>query len=149
MAIQKPSQAVTYSLQQEYASRVLLLTREVADTHNGSVAVSFGATCYPSDITYEIDANGNKVGVYETNETLPPITVSQEQLMTLFSIQVTLKDGTVSVIGEIIANFADQLIAKALNLTSDVVITTQPIDLSAVEASAPDPAPTPNPTPAP
>lgn len=139
MAIQKPTQTHQYELQEEIASRVLLLNRDVVDNGNGSVSTVFGATVYPKSITYELDAQGNKTGIYESNE-LGAVSISFEELMSLFAIQVTLKDGTVSAIGEVLSSFIDQILASKLGLVQDITITTQPIDIAANLVGAPDPA---------
>jgi len=126
MAIQKEVQTVTYSLREEIASRVLLLTRTIKED---PIRVEFGVTIHPSSIIYKVDAEGNKIGIYKTT-LLKEFDVSDAQLMGLFGIQITLGDGTVSYIGEVLSNFADQLIAS--NLGSTDIITTQHIDISSV-----------------
>ncbi len=130
MAVKKPKQQKVYELVDEIASRSLVLLREVRKNGN-SINVEFDATIHPKKITYEVDAEGNKIDIYEEAD-LPGIAVTQQQLMGLFAIQVTLADGTVSYIGEVISNFADQLIALNIGATQDDVITTQHIDISSV-----------------
>ena len=130
MAVKKPKQQKVYELVDEIASRSLVLLREVRKTESG-INVAFDATIHPKKITYEVDAEGNKIDIYEECD-LPTIAVTPQQLMGLFAIQVTLKDGTVSYIGEVLSNFADQLIALNIGATQDDVITTQHIDISSV-----------------
>ena len=94
MAIQNPIQTHTFNLQTEIASRVILLTRDVLDNQNGSIATNFGGAIHPKSITYELDEEGNKTSIYESAD-LGVIEISQSQLMQLFGIKVTLADGTV------------------------------------------------------
>jgi len=128
MAIQQPISVKQYNLQNEVASRVILLTRDVVD-NNGTVDTVFGCTIHPKSITYEVDANGVKMNIYESSE-VDSIIVSQEQLMSLFGIKVTLANGTVSYIGEILSNFADQIISTSIPDLG--TITTQNINIQAV-----------------
>ena len=137
MAVKKPKQQKVYELVDEIASRSLVLLREVKKTTNG-IEVNFDATINPKRITYEVDTEGNKLDIYEEQD-LASIAVTQQQLMGLFSIQVTLADGTVSYVGEVLSNFADQLIALNLGTTEDDVITTQHIDISSIIAPPPFP----------
>ena len=51
------------------------------------------------------------------------------------SAQVTLDDGTVSCVGEVLASFADQLTAQVLNPPASDTITTQHIDMGLVPAT--------------
>lgn len=127
MSIQESLQTLTYALREEIASRVMLFTRTVEDSP--LCPAKYGATIHPFSITYELDAEGNKLGIYET-KVLKEFDVTEAQLMGLFGIQVTLADGTVSYVGEVISNFADQLIAA--NLQSKGTITTQHIDISSI-----------------
>ena len=128
MAIQQPVQPITYNLQNEVASKVIRLTRDVSD-QGGSVLDTFGCIIQPKSITYEVDANNNKIGIYDSFD-YPNITVSENQLMSLFGIKVTLADGTVSYIGEVLSNFADQIIAT--QVPDSGTITTQNINIQAV-----------------
>ena len=138
MAIQKPDQIMTYTLREEIASRVMLLTRTVVDNHDGTISTIYGAVIHPLSITYEVDNGGNKTGIYE-DKIMSEFQVPTERLMQLFSTRVTLVDGTVSYIGEVLSNFADQLIAEVIGASKEDVITTQHIDIAAV---APETAPT-------
>ena len=129
MAIQQPIQTQTFNLQNEVASKLIMLTREVRDNNNGTVSVSFGGAIHPRSITYELDADGNKTGIYESYD-IDGIVIDESQLMQLFGIKVTLADGTVSYIGEVISNFTDQIICQ--RVPDPGTITTQNIDISAV-----------------
>ena len=80
MAIQNPIQTHTFNLQTEIASRVILLTRDVLDNQNGSIATNFGGAIHPKSITYELDEEGNKTSIYESAD-LGVIEISQSQLM--------------------------------------------------------------------
>ena len=129
MAIQQPVVPITYTLQNEVASRVILLTRDVVDNVNGSVSTNFGCTIHPKSITYEVDTNQNKIGIYDFLD-LAAINVTQDQLMSLFGMRVTPADGTVSYVGELLSNFADQIISAQVPDLGN--ITTQHIDIQAV-----------------
>ena len=140
MAIQQPIKTQTFKLQDEVASRVILLTRDVIDNQNGSVTINFGGAIHPKSITYELDTEDNKIGIYESAD-LDGIVISSEQLMQLFGIKVTLADGTVSYIGEVISNFTDQIISA--RVPDPGTITTQNIDINAVLTAQTVPEPTP------
>jgi len=132
MAIQQVATPITYTLQQETASRVMLINRDVVDNLNGSVSVNFGASIIPQSTTYELDVNNNKVGVYTTKQ-LNQLTLTQTQLMELFGIQVTLADGTIIALGELLSNFADQIIAQSASIEG--TITTQHVNIANVLAA--------------
>ena len=133
MAIQHPTQLLNTTLLPEYSSRSVVLTRNVVDHGDGTVSTVFGAIIYPTLITYEVDDTGKEIAVYDRNETLEPIGLSSDQLMSLFGMKVTLADGTVSYLGEVLSNFTDQMIANALQNTG--TISTQHIDIAAVLAA--------------
>jgi hypothetical protein len=131
MAIQKPLQTKEYKLRDEIASRVMLINRDVVDNHDGTTSTNFSAIIYPKHITYELDANDNKTGIYEEKD-LAPVTITPTELYGLFTIPVTLDDGTKSYFGEILSNFADQLIGINIGKTEEDIITTQHIDISSI-----------------
>ena len=133
MAIQQPTQLLNTTLLPEYSSRSVFLTRNVVYHGDGTVRTVFGAIIYPTLITYEVDDTGKEIAVYDRNETLEPIGLSSDQLMSLFGMKVTLADGTVSYLGEVLSNFTDQMIANALQNTG--TISTQHIDIAAVLAA--------------
>jgi len=129
MAVQQATQTLSTILLPETASRVILLTREVIDNKDGSVKVNFGATVHPTTTVYEVDGDAKPIAVYESVD-LPSFDVSQEQLASLFGVQVTLVDGTVTSLENLFANWADQIIKAKLGL--DGAINTQMINLDPV-----------------
>lgn len=134
MGIEKQTQVLQYSLKEEIASRSMVITRTVT---SNPINVTFSAIIYPHSTTYELDADNKKVDIYEEKD-LGPIFLSPDQVMSLFTIPVTLKDGTQSYIGEVIANFADQIIANHVGMEASDVINTQNIDIAA-NSLAPQP----------
>ena len=132
MAIKQPAIPANYTLQTEVASRMILLSRDVVDNGSGAVLTTFGCDIIPRSTTYELDAEGKEVGVYDSAD-LDRITVPQNQMMELFGIRVTLADGTVSYVGEVLSNFADQIIAG--NGCGSGTITTQEINIPAILAA--------------
>ena len=64
---------------------------------------------------------------------MPSIDVPLAQLGELFSIKMTLADGTVTTLEEVLGNFADQIINA--NQTTPGTITTQNINITNVLAA--------------
>ncbi len=132
MAILQPAVPTTYTLQTEVASRVMHMTRDVIDNGNGSVSVNFGARIFPQQITYELDSNNNKIGIYDSTP-LADFSLSFNDLMSLFGIRCTLADGTIILLGELLSNFADQIIQNQTGFTG--TIDTQSVNIDAVLAA--------------
>lgn len=131
MAIEKLTRTKQYVLKPEIASRVMLFFRHVVDNGDGTISKTYTAVIHPKKIEYELNELNEQIGIYEESN-LPEFEVSHEQLMTLFTVPVTLTDGTQTYVGEIISNFADQLIAKKIGLEETDSITTQHIDLTEI-----------------
>lgn len=132
MAILQPATLITYTLQTEVASRVLLINRDVVDNGNGSVSVNFSASIIPQSTTFTLDSNNNETGVYETSQ-LPTIPLSPIQLGEFFTIACTLADGTVIALGELVSNFADQIIQQSTGFTGTT--NTQSVNIVNVLAA--------------
>ncbi len=129
MAIQQEPQIQVLTTQTEVASSNINLSRDVVDNENGTVSEIFGCKITPAVIVYTVDTNNTRTGI-QSNTKVADIFVSPEQLNQLFGIQITLADGTKSVIGEVMSSFADQLIALQGNFVG--TITTQAIDIQAL-----------------
>ena len=132
MAIVQDPTSITYTLQPEVASRMMLISRDVVDSGNGSVSVNFGASIIPHSTTYEVDVNKNKIGIYEEKD-LQRFDLTSDELMSLFGIWCTLIDGTGIALGELISNFADQAIQQSTGFTG--TITTQQVNIPAILAA--------------
>ena len=132
MAIQQSPTPITYTLQTEIASRVMHMTRDVIDNGNGSVSINFGARIFPQSTTYELDSNNNKTGIYSATP-LADFDLSMTDLMSLFGIRCTLADGTIILLGELLSNFADQIIQQQTGFAG--TISTQSVNISAVLAA--------------
>lgn len=115
MAIQQPTQVLSTTLLPELSSRVVLLTRTEIDNGNGSCSVKFGATVHPVLTTFEVDVDSKPTAIYETKN-FDAFDMSDEQFDILFGLRVTLADGTVSTMGEVISNLTDQFIAQNVNI---------------------------------
>ena len=74
----------------------------------------------------------NKIAIYDSKD-IPSIDVPVTQLGELFSIKMTLADGTITTLEEILGNFADQIINE--NQTTPGTITTQNINITNVLAA--------------
>lgn len=156
MAIQQPKVTTSYDLQEEVASRVIRLTRDVVDNKDKTITTNFGSVIHPHWINYELDTDGNRTGIYEEKD-LDTIDVPSDKLMQLFGIRVTFADGTISYVGEVLSNFVDQIISDTIPDPGN--ITTQHLDISAIltaqaaqdaaAVAALAAASTPNPTPDP
>ena len=133
MAIQSAVQTKTVSLRSDYSSKSVILTRNVVDNGDGTVTTTFGAIICPTLITYNVDSNNNPTGIFKQQETVSAINVDPTQLMGLFGMKVTLADGTVSYLGEILSNFTDQMIAAAI--PDSGIIDTQNINIAAILAA--------------
>lgn len=136
MSIEKQTLTKQFVIKPEIASRVMLFFRNIKDNGDGTVSKTFSAVIHPKKIMYELNELNEPTAIYE-EENLPEFEVSHEQLMKLFTIPVTLTDGTQTYVGEVISNFADQLIAKQIGLDPTDSITTQHIDLTGVLPVAP------------
>jgi hypothetical protein len=127
MAIQQALQTVSKTLLPEYTSRVILLTRDVVDDGAGKVTTNFGATVHPVAITYSVDASGNPTAV-DSRTDYSAFDVDAVQLAKLFDMAVTLADGTVSTIGEVLSNFTDQIIVAKMGIEG--TITTKHVNIT-------------------
>ena len=132
MAVQLPTLTQSFTILPETASRTILITRDVIDNGNGTVTVNYGGSITPKYIEYEIDTNNNKTAIYDSKD-MPSIDVPLAQLGELFSIKMTLADGTVTTLEEVLGNFADQIINA--NQTTPGTITTQNINITNVLAA--------------
>ena len=132
MAVQLPTLTQSFTILPETASRTILITRDVVDNGNGTVSVNYGGSITPKYIEYELDSNNNKIAIYDSKD-IPSIDVPLTQLDELFSIKMTLADGTVTSLEEVLGNFADQIINT--NQTTPGIITTQNINITNVLAA--------------
>ena len=132
MAVQLPTLTQSFTILPETASRTILITRDVVDNGNGTIIINYGGSITPKYIEYEIDANNNKTAIYDSKD-ISSIDVPLAQLGELFSIKMTLADGTVTTLEEILGNFADQIINA--NQTTPGTITTQNINITNVLAA--------------
>ena len=129
MAIQEPLQSVVVKLLPETASRVISIKRTVIDNGDKTISVFEGATIHATLTTYEVDSNNNPTAIYDSVD-FPSFDLADAQMVAIFGIQVTLADGTVSSIGEVISNATDQIIAAQFGLENCGEITTQHINLA-------------------
>jgi hypothetical protein len=136
MAILQDPVPLTLSLQTEIASRNMHLTRDITDDglgQVGSVQTVLGTAMFPKITTYEVDSQGNKLAIYETQD-LDAVTISQDSMMQLYAIRATLADGTVAYLGDIISNVADQLLQQIVPQATGT-INTPAINLEAIFAA--------------
>jgi hypothetical protein len=111
MAVQ--SQVTPASILTERAANVISFYRQVFQMGE-VVQIAFNVNITHSENQYLIDENNVKTKVIEQGRNQGSLNLTPEQVMTLFSTQVTLADGTVTSLGELIADRADELIEASL-----------------------------------
>lgn len=112
MAVQ--SQVTPASILSERAASIISFYRQVHQMGE-VVQTSFMVNITHSVSQYLIDENNVKIRVIDQGQNQESLNLTPEQVMTLFSTQVTLADGTVTSLGELIADRADELIEASLN----------------------------------
>lgn len=110
MAINEPIKEISLRLKKEITSKNTKLKRIVSKNE----ATGYYEPQYPIEIdieaiTYELDANDNKIDIYEYQE-LGNVSLSGEEILSLWMEPITLADGTATVLGEVLATKIDQII---------------------------------------
>lgn len=114
MAINDPIQTVTLRLKREVTSRNTKLMRTIVqDASTGYYTAQYPIEIDIEAVTYELDANDNKIDIYD-HQFLGNVSLTAEEIGALWLTPVTLQDGTATVLGELLAAKIDQLIAVKL-----------------------------------
>lgn len=114
MSINEPIQEVTLRLKREVTSRNTKLMRTVSqDQETGFYTAQYPIEIDIEAITYELDAQDNKTGIYD-HQFLGNVSLTAEEIGALWATQLTLDDGTVTVLGLLLADRIDQIIAAKL-----------------------------------
>ena len=115
MAITKPTQTLTLSIKEEITSRDTHLMRIVQkNEQTGFYESQFPIRIFAESITYELDAEGNRIDIYDRRD-LGSFDLTAEDIGALWMEPITLQDGTVTVLGELLATKLDQVIGQRVN----------------------------------
>lgn len=110
MSIDKPIVETTLRLKEEIASKNTMLMREIQrNPSTGFLEATFPIQIFAESITYELDAAGNKIDIYDRKPGRA-INLTEEEIMGIWATAVTLDDGTKTYLGQLISDKLDALI---------------------------------------
>ena len=116
MAINGPVEEIALRLKKETTSKETKLKRIVVqDSETGFYKALFPVEIDIESITYVLDADNNKIGVYE-QQPLGNESLTEAEIISLWSEPIALVDSTTTTIGEWISNKIDSIIAAKLGL---------------------------------
>jgi len=116
MAIPVKREMKTYSLLDEVASTDIMIKRSVSKSSEApEVVTNFEINIRYDTVVYELDAEDKRVDIYEIKDP-GAITLKPMEIYGLFSEPVTLQDGTVIGLGDLIAKRTDSLLKAHLGL---------------------------------
>lgn len=111
MALNDPIKEITLRLKRETTSKVTKLMRMVErDPETGQLVVRFPIDIEAEAITYELDASDVKTDIYEI-EQLGRFSLSDAEVMNLWTELVTLSDGSTKMLGNVLADKIDEILA--------------------------------------
>jgi hypothetical protein len=110
MTIDREPEALSLLLKKEIGATAVILGRMVQrNPETGAIEVVFPVTINFGFVTYELDADGNKTGIYESGD-MGSFQLEPAELYALWMTPVTLSDGTQTVLAEVISTSTDNAI---------------------------------------
>lgn len=115
MSLDEPIKEVTLRLKKETTARETKLKRFVEkNPETGFIEAKYPIEIDMESITYELDANDNKVDIYEI-QLHGNISLEPAEIMSLWTEPIILSNGTTAMLGNVIADKIDAIIANRLN----------------------------------
>lgn len=111
MAIRpKPTETITIALETELTARTTFLRRIVQqDPDTGFYGAVYPIEVDSEEITYQVDADGNRVDIYD-RRLMGNFTLDPAEVYALWAEVVTLQDGSQVALGELIAGKIDAIL---------------------------------------
>lgn len=116
MAINEPIQEVTLRLKKETTSKNTKLKRIVIQNQEtGFYSAVFPIEIDAESITYILDAEDNKIDIYEHQE-LGNMSLEPTEIYGLWTTAITLADGTPTTLGDLLAAKIDEIILARITV---------------------------------
>ena len=124
----QPIREVTVRLSEEITSRDTRLMRLMTrNAQTGFLEPQYPIQITAESNTYELDANDNKLDLYDHRE-LGTISLTAPEIYALWTELVTLKDGTTHMLGNVLADKIDAILDARYNIPAvPPVIPPDPI----------------------
>ena len=107
------------SLLTEVASSGITLGRSLVKNESGFLEAVFPVSIRWDEVTYELDAQGNKIDIYE-NKSNGSVELEPAEIYALYTEAILLGDGTETTMGEHLAKRTDAILKAKLGLVEIV-----------------------------